>query len=107
VTVKFAAWVAVATGGASARQIGLRVGKSHTTVLRWLNDGTPPRAAILIAIAYRADPFAALIAADVIDEGEIPALASLTPLNRVPQVRLTAELHRRALQSVGMPTRAT
>jgi hypothetical protein len=58
-----------------------------------------PQSAILLAIAYRADPIEALRVAGFLTIGNLDAGAPDPELQDIPSVRLTAELYRRARES--------
>lgn len=90
---EWAAWVRETTHDAPSREVAKRISRSHTTALKWMHDPTL-EAAISFALAYDADVITALVAAgwfNSVDESQANILRSL------PSVKLTAELHRRAL----------
>lgn len=89
-------WLRDTTGAGSARDIAKRLGRSHTTVLRWMRDGVPPERVISIAIDLNADVIDALIAAGWLASEDVPRLVSRDLLKRVPTPTLIAELSRRA-----------
>lgn len=93
---EWVAWVAEVTGGASARAIAKRIGRSHTTVSRWLRDGGPAEAVIEIATGYEAPIVRALVDTGWITAEDATRAFAADILRRVPNVTLTAELHRRA-----------
>lgn len=90
---RWAEWVRLTTGDATSRQVGRRIGHSHTTALKWMRDPSP-EAVIAFALAYDADVITALVAAgwlNDVDESEAAIIRKLST------VKLTAELHRRAI----------
>lgn len=90
---RWAEWVRLTTRDATSRQVGQRIGHSHTTALKWMRDPSP-EAVIAFAVAYDADVITALVAAgwlNDVDESEAAIIRKL------PTVKLTAELHRRAV----------
>lgn len=91
-------WVREVTEGASSRAVGERIGKSHTTALAWMGHPTP-ESAIMLAVAYRANPIEALTVAGFLTNGELTATDPDAELKDIPSVRLTAELYRRARES--------
>lgn len=91
------AWVTKVTGGATARQVAERIGKSHTTALRWMHNGTSPEQVIAFAIAYNADIIQALVAAGWISESDLENLNLASALRSLTEVELAGELYRRAL----------
>lgn len=91
-------WVREVTGGASSRAVGEKIGKSHTTALVWLQRPTA-ESAIMLAIAYRANPIEALTVAGFLTNGELTATDPDAELKDIPSVRLTAELYRRAREA--------
>ena len=94
-------WVERVTSGGTSRQVGERIGHSHTTALRWMHDGAPPEAVIALALAYDADVFEALVAAGWLRREDVAGLNIETALRRLSSVRLTRELYRRALAKYG------
>lgn len=94
---EWVAWVAEVTGGASARAIGKRIGRSHTTVSRWLRDGGSAEAVIEIATGYEAPIVRALVDTGWISSEDADRAFAADSLRRVPNVVLTAEVHRRAV----------
>lgn len=92
------AWVQRVTGGATSRQVGARIGHSHTTALKWMHDPVSPEAVIALARAYKADVLRAFVAAGWLDERDLE-LSIDEALQKVATVNLTAELHRRATQA--------
>lgn len=91
-------WVHDVTGGASSRAVGEMIGKSHSTAQTWMSRPTP-QSAILLAIAYRADPIEALTVAGFLPGGDLEVGAADPELQGIPSVRLTAELYRRAREA--------
>lgn len=86
-------WVRETTGNASSRAVAERIGRSHTTALKWMRDPSP-EAVIAFALAYDVNVVEALVAAgwlNSMDESQQNLLRHLS------SVKLTAELHRRAL----------
>lgn len=90
-------WVRKATGGATSRQVGQRIGHSHTTALKWMRDGASPEAVIALAVAYNADVIGALVAAGWLPAEDVANLNFDAALRRLSSVKLTAEIHRRAI----------
>lgn len=88
-------WVREVVDGDHTRAIGERIGKSHTTAGTWLRKPTP-ESAIMLAIAYQADPIEALAAAGFLSDGHLVTTEPDAELKDIPSVRLTAELYRRA-----------
>lgn len=94
---EWVAWVREVTGGASSRAIGRRIGRAHTTVSRWLRDGGPAEAVIAIAVGYGAPVVQSLVRTGHL-RAEDAARVNITDMLRtVPNVALTAEVHRRAV----------
>lgn len=93
----WASWVRDVTGGASARQIALRIHRGHTSMQRWLRTGDPPAEVVIdVARAYQADPIAGLLAAGCLSKDElVPHLRSV--LRYTPLTFLTDEVHERAV----------
>ena len=91
-------WLQKVTGAKGARQIGEQLGYSHTTVLRWIRSGVPADVVMDIAARAAADILGALVEVGWIDEAGVTHLLEHVSLERVPQHRLTEELHRRALK---------
>lgn len=92
----WAAWVRGVSGGASARQLAVRIHRSPTSVAKWLRDGNPPAEAVIdIARAYGADPIAGLIAAGSLSVSDLMPYLK-TALVHAPQTWLTEEVHRRS-----------
>lgn len=85
------------TGGASQREVGERIGHSHTTARRWMSDKATPEQVIALAVAYEADVIEALVAAGWLAAGDVENLNVDMVLRRLSAVRLTGELHRRAI----------
>jgi hypothetical protein len=86
-------WVRETTGDAPSRAVAERIGRSHTTALKWMRDPTL-EAVIAFALAYDADVITALVAAgwlNSVDESQANIVRNLST------VKLTAELHRRAV----------
>lgn len=92
------AWLQRTTGETSARGIARKVGRSHTTVIRWQREGVPPDAVVDAAIALDADVFEALVAAGWLSPEEVSRVNLDVTLRQIKTVRLTAELHRRAIE---------
>lgn len=92
------AWVRHITGGATSRQVGAKIGHSHTTALKWMHDPVSPEAVITLARAYHADLLRAFVAAGWLDEKDLQ-LTMDEALQKVASVKLTAELHRRAVRA--------
>lgn len=90
-------WVARVTGGETSRQVGERIGRSHTTALRWMHDGAGPEAVIALAVAYEADVIEALVVSGWLAAKDVPHLNLGSALRELPPTNLTAELHRRAV----------
>jgi hypothetical protein len=63
--------------------------------LKWLRSPTP-ESAILLAVAFRANPIDALAAAGFLSDGDTLVSEPDPELEAIPSVRLTAELYRRA-----------
>lgn len=89
-------WVCRVTGGASARQIALRVHRSRTSVARWVRDGDPPAEVVIqIAREFGADPVAGLLAAGCLTKDElVPHFRA--SLKYMPLTLLTDEVAERA-----------
>lgn len=88
-------WVREITGGASSRAIAAKIRRSHTTALKWMHEPPSPEAVIGFALAYDVDVIPGLVAAgwlNDVDESEMNLLRNM------PTVKLTAELHRRAMR---------
>jgi IS30 family transposase len=92
-------WLDNTTGGASQRKIAQRIHRSPSTVSRWLRAGVPPEAAIQIAIGYHADLYEALIAAGWLKPSDIEKIDTTSRLTKQATTKLTAELHRRAINA--------
>lgn len=92
------AWVRVTTNRATSRQIGQRIGRSHTTALKWMHDPVSPEAVIALARAYNADLLRAFVAAGWLDEADLQ-LTMEEALQKVASHKLTGELHRRAVKA--------
>lgn len=94
-------YVARITRGASQREVGLRIGHSHTTARRWMSDRATPEQVIGLAVAYDADVIEALVAAGWLDVADVEDLNVDTILRKLSSLRLTRELYRRALVKSG------
>lgn len=90
-------WVARVTGGETSRQVGERIGRSHTTALRWMRDGASPEAVIGLALAYEADVVEALVVSGWLAAKDVRRLNLGLALRQLPPTNLTGELHRRAV----------
>ena len=101
----WAEWVSRVTRGETSRQVGERIGHSHSTALRWMRDPSPDQV-ISLAVAYNADVVEALVAAGWLAEGDVGLLNLDVTLRRLSSVKLTRELYRRAvlLERVGVNT---
>lgn len=86
------------TGGASQRDVGDRIGHSHTTARRWMSDGATPQQVIALAVAYNADILEALVAAGWLAEDDVKNVNLDGVLRKLSAVKLTAELYRRATE---------
>jgi hypothetical protein len=89
-------WVRRTTAGATSRQVAERIGRSHTTALKWMHRPTPEHV-IGLAVAYNADLIAALVAAGMLPAEDVKNLNLDATLKSTPTVKLAAELYRRAL----------
>jgi len=47
-------WVEKTTAGDTSREVGDKIGHSHTTALKWMHEPTPQHA-IGLALAYNSD----------------------------------------------------
>lgn len=90
-------WLANITGHDSARAIARRINRSHTTVLRWTHGPGSPEAVIEIAIGYNADVVSALASTGWIRAEDMGRVNLDDTIKRLETVKLTAELHRRAV----------
>lgn len=90
---KWVQWVRDTTGGAPSRAVADKIGRSHTTALKWMHDEPAPEAVIAFAVAYDTDVIAALVAAGWLNNVDEDTAAIL---RTTPTLKLTAELHRRA-----------
>lgn len=95
---KWQDWVRETIGDDRSRQVGKRIGRSHTTALQWMREPTSPEAVITLARAYNADLLQAFVAAGWLEESDLRMTVD-EALRKVASVRLTGELHRRAMQS--------
>lgn len=96
---KFWLWdrIEAAAGTKSARKIGQKIGRTHTTIGRWKRDGIPPKEFIRLALELKMN------LADLMVGLEWVTWEQLRPaLTRVPAPFLTAELHRRAMNDAGL-----
>lgn len=89
-------WVHVTTAGATSRQVGQRIGHSHTTALAWMREPTPQHA-IGLALAYNADILGALVAVGLLTHEEAERLNLDKALAKLSSIKLTGELYRRAV----------
>lgn len=89
-------WVRKTTNNATSREVGERIGRSHTTALKWMHSPTPEHV-IRLAVAYNADLIAGLVAAGLLPEADAANLNLDRTLKSQPTVKLAAELYRRAL----------
>jgi hypothetical protein len=64
-----------------------------------MHDGATPEAVIELAIAYNADPIQAMVAAGWLRADLVKDLNLDGALRKLSSVKLTAELHRRAVQA--------
>jgi len=94
---EWVSWVNVTTRGASNRAIAARIGRSHTTVSRWLRDGGSADAVIAIAVGYGAPVVRALVDMGYLRPEDAERVNITDVLRTVPNVALTAEVHRRAV----------
>ena len=92
-------WVARVTRGETSRQVGERIGHSHTTALRWMHDGASPEAVIGLALAYDADVVEALVVSGWLEAKDVRRLNLDSALRQLPPTHLTGELHRRAREA--------
>lgn len=92
-----ATWLESITDETTARAIAAKLGRSHTTVNRWLRQGIPIESVVHICVDQRIDLPASLVALGFIT----PAQSLRLPRNIavVPTWDLTAELHRRAVKA--------
>lgn len=94
---KWVEWLRAVTDGDSSRVIAEKVSRSHSTVLRWMHSDVPPEVVMTIALAYNADIVSSLVAVGWLRKEDLAELNLEDTLQALPTVRLTAELHRRAL----------
>jgi len=92
-------WVHKVTEGASSREVGERIGHSHTTALRWMKDGASPEAVIALALAYQADPIQAMVAAGWLRADLVKDLNLDGALKSLSTLKLAAEVHRRVAEA--------
>lgn len=91
-------WLQSITGETTERGIARRIGRSHTTVGRWVSDGIPLEAVFELSRMLSTDPYAALEALGMVsDAADVP---QKMPLTEVPTVRLTEEVHNRATKGL-------
>lgn len=88
-------WVRTITGDASARAIGLRVGKSHVTAQAWKEHPPGPEGVQLLARAYAASVVEGFKAAGWLSDTDL-ARARVPVLAGFSDQQLLAELQRRA-----------
>ena len=93
------AWLQEVTGETSLRGIASKVSRSHSTVHRWIHEGMPPDVVVDVAIKVNVDIITALVAAGWVTESERENLNLDETLRRLPAVKLTGEIHRRALEA--------
>lgn len=94
---EWVAWARDVTCDASARAIAARIGRSHTTVSRWLRDGGSADAVIAIAVGYGAPVVRSLVEMGYLSPEEAERVNVSDMLRTLPNVALTNELHRRAI----------
>lgn len=87
-------WVRETTGGASSREVAKRIERSHTTAAKWMHGDPPIEAVIAFALAYDVDVIAALVAAGWLNDMDE---SQANVIRHISSVKLTAELHRRAV----------
>lgn len=92
-------WLHRTSRNESTRTIASRVGKSHTTVQRWLHNGPTPEAVFRLIIAYGADPIEAFVTAGWMTQAEAEQFRTNPDLSAVPTDILTGELHQRAVRA--------
>lgn len=91
------AWLTQVTGETRVLVIAQLLDRSHTTIYRWRDHGMiPPEAVIDIAIRCNVDVIRALVDNGWLNEREADAVNLDDTLRRLPAVKLTAEIHRRA-----------
>jgi hypothetical protein len=89
-------WLRRTTGETSAHGIARKVGRSHTTVLRWLKSGVPADAVVELCIRFELDIIEALIATGYMTAADVPQVRVDRALREAPVWLLTRELDRRA-----------
>lgn len=93
---KWLRWLMELTGEESIRGIGRAVGRSHTTVLRWLQQGVPDEVMWELTVRFRGDPGETLMVAGNLDAEDLANLNHEAAVKYIPTHVLAAELHRRA-----------
>ncbi len=96
-TPETASWLTSITGETTARRIAAKLNRSHTTVSRWMRGGIPLVSLVHLCVERRLDLPAALVGVGVITDADSRRLPR--NLTVVQTWELTAELHRRAVQS--------
>ena len=89
-------WLTNLTGEDSERKIARKVGRSHTTVQRWLANGVPPQAVSELTARFGGDPIEALVLTGWLKDEHVPNLNYAALVRYVPVAVLAEELHRRA-----------
>ena len=92
----WARWLCTITGQTTMRAVARKIGRSHTTVQRWVKDGVPPDVIAELTVRFNADPIEALVLAGRLREEHVPRLNYAALVRYVPVEVLAAELHRRA-----------
>ena len=89
-------WVEKTTAGDTSREVGDKIGHSHTTALKWMHEPTPQHA-IGLALAYNSDILGALVAVGLLSQEEADRLNLDKALAKLSSIKLTGELYRRAV----------
>jgi len=89
-------WLTNLTGEDSERKIARKVGRSHTTVQRWLAHGVPAQAVSELTARFGGDPIEALVLTGWLKDEHVAGLNYAALVKYVPADVLANELARRA-----------
>lgn len=93
---KWFRWLRKTTRERTARGIALRVGVSHTTVLKWIDSGVPHTRVWELVLRFNGDPVSACVVLGYVTPEDVPKFNYAAVVQYAPTVVLTEELHNRA-----------
>ena len=89
-------WLRSITGETTERGIARKVGRSHTTVQRWIRNGVPHTIVWELVLRFHGDPVAACVVLGYVAAEEVSEFNYAAVAEYMPTVVLTEELHKRA-----------